>query len=751
MKTISLETNFKWIVERVKEQSILLSGIGDNGSIPILVIINELENLDRICISISSLVKANSSIEFFKQFMQILIDAVVSSGRLDSVSCQQICKGDFDDLNTIVDKLIKLLGKLETNIQEDQLLFIVDGFSTTYRQSEYKIIINQFNRIINAQKKIRFLFLVDRSLTDKSCLENQNLPEHVDLIDIGIQVVSPESIKLIKNILNINATDEICDLIEDLTGRMSILIKLLCDDINCVCIENSYESLTTGIVSDIARGFVKNRGNYLFESWWDNLSISEQLIILMMTFRSGKDEIKPFYVQTLQKEIMDQTGIEIDLNPIISNLQFKGFLVDSNTGYELTSGLHKSWISDMYGQGSFLLQSIEKKLLELAKSPTEYDKYVLDKYIQPISHSYLKEQSFINPVILHLSDIQFGISHAFEIIPTEKHYSLLNSLIRDMERNYRSENIPYPNKIIISGDIADWGMPNEYNRAIAFLNELISRMIKLPDYNYSLSAEDVVIVPGNHDINWKLSEIGFPEENGGKSEPNELYEYRWMFFREFFTCFYSNRKFYSIDPEEAFTIYNYSKQNGLLVVGFNSCHNVDHKNYKGYISIDTIDNAEKKIDEFIKRGDIPPYSLKCKVAVWHHDVRIGNGEHTDFLQDAMEVIKELIHHRYDVCLFGHIHEEAYMSIAPDCLTPIKLFGAGSIGVRADYRPGTPQYGKYPLTYNIVCLSLDVPPYKVKVHVRQGKPISKGVEWEPWAGWPAPNKLFFESELHTSTK
>lgn len=753
MKTNVFENVFNNIAAGLTNRSVMLSGIGDCGSIPIIDNIEELGDFDFLSFSLGGFSEKKSLLEYFQQFLEKLLERAKEHALINSTLYEENPQDNEASIEVIIDRIILLLSQLEACTQDNKLLIIIiDCFYITYCQKEYEIILDHVNHIISYHRKIRFLFLVDRSLIAYGRINDQNISimKNLEFVESGVKAASSESIKLIKNNLSLEITNDIYDLMVDLTGRMPILIGLLCDEINRVCREDAIISLTSEIVSDIANNFVLNSRFDLVQSWWENLSSSEQLIILMMSFLSGKDEIKAFHTQTLQNEIRQRTGATIDLDPIMSNLELKGFLVDSQYGYKLTSGLHKLWISNKFGQSDFLRKLIGAKLLKLVKTPTEYDKYIIDKYIQPLSNQYLlKDQSFSNPVILHISDIQFGLSHAFDDVPSEKHYSLLNSLLLDMGRNFKDEHIPYPNLIVVSGDIADWGMPKEYNRASEFLNGLISGMKKLPGYEHPLSQEEVVIVPGNHDINWPISEKGL-SERGDSLEPNELYDYRFIAYREFFNSFYLGKKFYPLDPQKAFTIYNYSKRNGLVVVGFNSCHSEDHKDHKGIISIDTIDNAEAAIEEMINRREIPPNLLKCKVAVWHHDYRIGGG-FTDYLQNANDVIKELRHRGYSIGLFGHIHRLAHMSIAPDSQTPIKLFGAGSIGVRTDQRPGTPKHGNFPLSYNVISFSLDTTPYKIRTYVRQGDPIEQGVKWIPWAGWEGSNPLSYEADLYQSTK
>jgi hypothetical protein len=98
-------------------------------------------------------------------------------------------------------------------------------------------------------------------------------------------------------------------------------------------------------------------------------------------------------------------------------------------------------------------------------------------------------------------------------------------------------------------------------------------------------------------------------------------------FKDFYHNFYKGGRSYAFDPENAFQIFDYTDHFGLLIVGFDSLFEEDHRpsNHYGYISLDAITNAEKAIEDLIAQKKIDPENIKCKVAVWHHDVRFYDG------------------------------------------------------------------------------------------------------------------------------
>ncbi|MGD0953802.1 MAG: metallophosphoesterase [Methanotrichaceae archaeon] len=86
---------------------------------------------------------------------------------------------------------------------------------------------------------------------------------------------------------------------------------------------------------------------------------------------------------------------------------------------------------------------------------------------------------------LHISDLHFRISQAWDAD------IVLRELLRDIKDFVQKNKIKF-DFIIVSGDIAYSGIPDEYELSKDFLNELL----KLT----GLTKDDIFIVPGNHDV-----------------------------------------------------------------------------------------------------------------------------------------------------------------------------------------------------------------------------------------------------------
>lgn len=87
--------------------------------------------------------------------------------------------------------------------------------------------------------------------------------------------------------------------------------------------------------------------------------------------------------------------------------------------------------------------------------------------------------------ILHLSDLQFGgVDH-----------SKLGLEANFCADAVTTEWVNGPTFIVITGDIAEYGLPNEYQAAETWLEALIARFTGFP-----FPSRQILLVPGNHDV-----------------------------------------------------------------------------------------------------------------------------------------------------------------------------------------------------------------------------------------------------------
>lgn len=249
--------------------------------------------------------------------------------------------------------------------------------------------------------------------------------------------------------------------------------------------------------------------------------------------------------------------------------------------------------------------------------------------------------------ILHLSDLHFGTSKQAELWSSQ--------LVEDLCQNLEINKL---DALIISGDIANKSTPEEYNTAKQFLNEFFR--------DFPLKPEQIIIVPGNHDLNWDLSKKAYTLKDKEDCKPDELkkdcyilvnedvirvldqekYPKRFSNFKAFYDNYKSNTKSYDLDPEQQYSLDIVSSN--ILVMGLNSAWQLDNYNKnRADINNNAITNALNEI----RRNDIYK-NCPIKLAVWHHPI---NSPYEDRIKDS-DFLSRLAVNDFSLFLHGHVHK-----------------------------------------------------------------------------------------------
>ncbi|MBK9261615.1 MAG: HipA N-terminal domain-containing protein [Polyangiaceae bacterium] len=263
--------------------------------------------------------------------------------------------------------------------------------------------------------------------------------------------------------------------------------------------------------------------------------------------------------------------------------------------------------------------------------------------------------------LLHLSDLHFGRYHRFSSDGGQD--SLLERLRVDLDGLRANEGLR-PDLIIVSGDLAEYGKKAEFERATRFLQKL-SQTLELP-------ARRVVIVPGNHDINWSLSKSYFEECIANEETPKRPYAKKLKFFQEAFAVFYSGERDIVFTDEQPWSLFEYPEL-GVVVAGMNSVIAESHEDHFGYLGEEQLRWFAEKLRSYKERGFL-------RLGVMHHDPRDrrGGGETKRDQSD----LKRLLSPSLNVLLHGDIHEETDEALG----VALPVFGIGSLGVKLEQRP-----------------------------------------------------------------
>ncbi|MDH5546200.1 MAG: metallophosphoesterase [Gammaproteobacteria bacterium] len=332
--------------------------------------------------------------------------------------------------------------------------------------------------------------------------------------------------------------------------------------------------------------------------------------------------------------------------------------------------------------------------------------------------------------ILHISDLHRSPDEPID------NASLVASLDQDF-CNHRKEDpeIGPIDAIIVSGDIvqgvrigetdAEKKLMQQYQSANDFLSELVDRYL-------GGNKKNIVIVPGNHDVDWNkafsaMSEVSDPPPNGRTDlrqyfnnpesdyrfsfadrklyhiTDKKLYDSRFENYEKFYCDFYSGVDLaYELTKDRYWNLFELDNGN-IAVAGFNSCYRNDCYRYVGSIPEGAIGQAYLGIKDSGK-----PYLLK--IAVWHHSTS-GPPEQSDYMDNNR--IHEMIYRGFRLGVHGHQHrtEVSPQTISVPSEATMALVSAGSLCVGSRELPTGERR-----QYNIIEISDDYD--FAKVHVRE---------------------------------
>ena len=300
------------------------------------------------------------------------------------------------------------------------------------------------------------------------------------------------------------------------------------------------------------------------------------------------------------------------------------------------------------------------------------------------------------PILIHLSDLHFGWRRDEKGKQIDMHrfsrndeysQSLSQHIINEFSSrrahfNYNSERF----YILITGDLTYNGTDEEFNIVRTFLNEI--------SVGLDIDKERIILVPGNHDINWNLARDNIKN--------------RFDNYIAFLVSFYGEeifRKRYPKvtwdlhiggsrpEPSDLF-VFCHNPDLNLTIVGLNSCIYENEQHHYGFIGGKQIRMIENTLD------DVYPQNECIRVALLHHHlhpfpepIQIRNNSEIwpdlSTIRDAGITERRLEKMGFDVILHGHKHkpqtrETAIRDKSDGSKYSSKLIvcGAGSTGVNA---------------------------------------------------------------------
>ena len=284
---------------------------------------------------------------------------------------------------------------------------------------------------------------------------------------------------------------------------------------------------------------------------------------------------------------------------------------------------------------------------------------------------------------LHLSDLHFGVHHVFRnelaspTMPRVANESLAEALFSDLEAvGISHQEIAL---LLITGDLTWSADSHEFANAQKFVSTLTNA--------FGLHVSQVVVVPGNHDIEWR--------DEKGDVDPNAELN---------FAAF--SHQIYGTDPDPTFLRMHQYQILGrnVCIIALNSCRLESRQNAGlGFVGREQLGVASR----FLR--DTTTSSPQLRLALLHHQLLPVNfiegvdleSKRGSMTLDAEAVIRSLICAKVRVAFHGHQHQPYVAElrrIIRGFVNPLKplsnepgdqtdeldgtlaIVGAGSIGV-----------------------------------------------------------------------
>lgn len=292
--------------------------------------------------------------------------------------------------------------------------------------------------------------------------------------------------------------------------------------------------------------------------------------------------------------------------------------------------------------------------------------------------------------VLHLSDLQFGLNQRFlgrdPIGLPNAHDTLLQRLKSDLEDiSLQVPDFRKPDIIVVTGDLAEWGMPLEFDAAVTFIEGLRQFL--------GLAVGRVAIVPGNHDVNRHDCEAYFSTCKGEGTQPVPPWFPKWKHFHTKLKDYLGG----GFTPAQPWSFYELADL-GVVIGGINSTMVEGHDirkapaglpipHHHGWIGEDQLRWFATKLAHYRHMGWL-------RLAVVHHNQQRGCFNDDANLKDG-EALADGLGPTLNALLHGHSHNPTVRWLDQH----VPILAAGSAGVIAAERPE-----EVPLQYQILQFS-----------------------------------------------
>jgi 3',5'-cyclic AMP phosphodiesterase CpdA len=324
--------------------------------------------------------------------------------------------------------------------------------------------------------------------------------------------------------------------------------------------------------------------------------------------------------------------------------------------------------------------------------------------------------------ILHVSDTQFGKNHLFGgngLTEADREEDSLFARLHQDLGHLAAEDRLRPDLIVVTGDLAEWGLRSEFARVSGFLAAL-AEAAEVP-------RRHVAIVPGNHDVNRRACLAYFADAEANEEQPIAPYFPKWRDYAAAFEEFYVGVPGVTFTPDEPWTLFEMPDLN-IVVAGLNSTMAESHldTDHYGWVGEHQLRWFARRLESYRDRGWL-------RLAAVHHNVVRGAVLDDENLRDADDLDQILgPGQQVNLLLHGHTHDAKLHFLS----SGMPVLATGSAAVTAEARPA-----EVPNQYQLVTVSQA----SFTRHARQyalgqrrwigdTRVSASGSDWRDWRGY-----------------
>jgi WD40 repeat protein/uncharacterized protein YjbI with pentapeptide repeats/3',5'-cyclic AMP phosphodiesterase CpdA/type II secretory pathway predicted ATPase ExeA len=286
------------------------------------------------------------------------------------------------------------------------------------------------------------------------------------------------------------------------------------------------------------------------------------------------------------------------------------------------------------------------------------------------SHSTSVTQDEPAVTVLHLSNTRFsrsGLTAQPNATPIEgRPRAAARALVDDLRR-VRDDHGAEAQAVVVSGDVADLGLRSEYDQFLSFAAELCTGL--------ELSADRVVVVPGNHDVNRRACSAYFDRCAADERDAEPPYVPKWDAFRQMMAALCQYQPSALLPPDQPWALFEIPEL-GLAVAALNSTLADSHRpeDHVGLLGGQQLAWFADRMRDLGRRGWL-------RLGVLHHEPRTDPDDGA-CLRDAEEFERELAPH-LQLLLHGPSQCAQPRLLGPPGLPVLSAGSRGGRGAKLD--------------------------------------------------------------------